>query len=309
MNIKETTQKIKNCFVQHDTVIDVTKRIELLLEDQSLGGEPEHLMIIGEPGVGKSRLLQRFAKRFPSVHHETYTEQPVVYVEVPSNCTPKKLIEEILVAMGSPFAVRGDVAQKTRQLKALFKGCKVRMVLLDEANHLVERGTNKSFFQMADALKELANTSNVIWVLAGVPQTRALIEANDQLRSRFRDVITLRAFSADSPEHESAFVGVLNALQSLLGQFAGVDLAAQHRARQILYACGGRLRELRKLLVRALQLAAMRASVKLTDKDLREAFKEVIYPNAPINRDPFNNQFDGYPLIRAGEPFAEARRT
>jgi Cdc6-like AAA superfamily ATPase len=309
MDKMEVIKKVKNCFVQHKSIADLLSRMESLLEDHAMGGEPEHLMVIGDTGVGKSRLLQKFAKKFPPVHHDTYTELPVVYVEVPSNCTPKKLLSEILATMGSPFAGRGDASQLTRQLKTLVGQCKVRMVLLDEANHLVERGTNKSFFQMADALKELANTSNLTLVVAGVAQTRALIEANDQLRSRFRDVIELKAFSAETPAHEAQFKGVLDALQGLLGPYGGTALSEPMRARKLLHACGGRLRELRKLLVRAIQTASTRANCKLTESDLHTAFRAVIFPGAAPDRDPFHKDFSGYPLVKAGEPFAEARRT
>lgn len=308
MDKTDVIKQVKNCFVQHESVTDLLSRMESLLEDHAVGGEPEHLMVIGETGVGKSRLLQKFAKKFPPVHHDAYTELPVVYVEAPSSCTPKKLISEILATMGSPFAGRGDVSQLTRQLKTLVGQCKVRMVLLDEANHLVERGTNKSFFQMADSLKELANTANLTLVVAGVAQTRALIDANDQLRSRFRDVVELKAFSAATPAHEAQFKGVLDALQGLLGPFRGVNLSDPVLARKLLHACGGRLRELRKLLVRAVHIAPTRASCKLKESDLHAAFLAVIFPGAKPERDPFHKDFSGYPLVKSGEPFAEARR-
>jgi len=128
------------------------------------------------------------------------------------------------------------------------------------------------------------------------------------LRSRFRDVIELKAFSAESVQLEAQFRGVLDALQGMLGPFRGVDLTEPARARKLLHASGGRLRELRKLLVRAVHVSSARPKPTLTDDDLQAAFLSVIFPNAAAKRDPFDKAFSGYPLVKSGEPFAEARR-
>lgn len=61
----------------------------------------------------------------------------------------------MLAALGSPYAKAGNEADKLEQLLTLLRSCKVRLILLDECNHLADRGAQKTHHSMADGIKEL----------------------------------------------------------------------------------------------------------------------------------------------------------
>ena len=291
------------------------KHVELLLEEMSelfaLGEqayEAPHLVVLGEPGMGKSRLVTYFCARHPRVEHEEVTEVPVLRVDVPSNCSPKMLAGEMLRELGSPYWNVGDLAERTFQLKTLLKACRVRLVVLDEMNHLADRGAAKTHYAAADWLKLLTDQSRLPFVLTGIPTVRALLEINDQLRDRFRNVKTLDPLSVEDDTQLKRTQTVLNAYKKLLGDLPHADFTDGAMARQIIFATAGRLRPLRNLLVRGVEISASAKPSALKEEQLRQAFEQAIWPNCPNNRNPFSNKFDGFPLIRAGEPYAASVR-
>lgn len=293
-------------FVGHfPQFVRIQKRLAELIEHESAASEPEGLAIVGETGTGKTTLLSSFARRFPRVNHDEFTEIPVVYASVPARCTIKRLSGLLLQAMGSPLWNRGDEEDRTFQLKTLIRGCKVRLILLDEVNHLGERGASKTHYEVGDWIKQLSQDAPVVIVLVGTSTAAVLWETNEQLASRY-EVLTLEPLSAESGRSPE-FRAVLKAFSQLMAGLKVVNLTDERMTRLMAFATGGRLREIRKLLVRAVALAEEAGSVEIEMDTLRRAFEQVIYEKAPVKRNPFDKSFDGLPLIAPGEPFALRR--
>jgi len=264
--------------------------------------EPECLAVIGQTGTGKTTLLRTFAKRYPRNEHEHYTEVPVLYLEVPSNCTIKRLAGFMLQTLGTPFWNHGDEEGRTNQLLTLLKGCNVRVVILDEVNHLADRGAAKTHYQIGDWIKQLSRRSGVPIVLAGTPSASILWETNEQLADRY-EVVTVEPLSME-PHRVRELRSVLMTFQRLMDGLNVVDLTHDKNCRSIVFATAGRLRDIRKLLVRAVDIAQSEQSLDITRSTLARAFTQVIYPGATPKRNPFDDKFDGLPLTGAGEPFA-----
>ena len=314
MNMAQTTTRdaitraIRRSFARFPHVKTTLAELERLCSYDCADEEAEHLLIIGESGVGKSTLLRRFRDLHPPVARDEYTEVPVLYVALDSACSIKKLARSLLLELGSKYWDKGDESQLTYQLICLLRGCKVRLVILDEVNHLVDRGGEKTHHNIADWIKRLSDATHLPFVLAGIPRAERLLDTNDQLRSRFRQVISIQPFSMEDKSHENEFRSVLLSFQKLLDGIRSVDLSHPTVARSIVFATGGRLREIRKLLIRAVELAFERSVPQLTTADLSRAFETVIYRDAADARNPFSKRFSRVPLTKPGEPFAPIGR-
>ena len=302
------TRAIRRSFARFPHVKATLGELERLFSYDCADEEAEHLLIIGESGVGKSTLLRRFRDLHPPVARDEYTEVPVLYVALDSACSIKKLARSLLLELGSKYWDKGDESQLTYQLIYLLRGCRVRLVILDEVNHLVDKGGEKTHHNIADWIKRLSDATHLPFVLAGIPRAERLLDTNDQLRSRFRQVISIQPFSMEDKDRESEFRSVLLSFQRLLGEIPSVDLSHRTIARAFVFATGGRLREIRKLLIRAVELAFERPSPQLMAADLSRAFETVIYRDAADARNPFSKRFSGTPLTRPGEPFAPIGR-
>lgn len=270
------------------------------------GQEPDFLLLLGEPGTGKSTLLKYFARQHPRIVHETFTEVPVLYVPIPFQCSTSGLLSAELRELGSPMWDKGTDRDKLEQLTTLSKACRVRLIVPDEVNHLIDRGKEKTHYKAGDCIKQTGDNSFVPHVLAGIPRSRALLETNEQLADRM-EVMTLERFSPD-PSSRYTIADALGVFHGLLEAVMAFDLAHPVLAEKLAFATDGRLRAMRRVLVRAIQIAFRKPTPKITVKDLEQAFLEMIFPGAPPERNPFSKKFNKRPLDRAGEPFAPRRQ-
>lgn len=295
-------------FVHFHHVKRVLARLEHMYEYQCMHEEAEHLMLIGESGVGKSTLLSNYARKHPVIEHQELTEIPVLYVPLGQAPSPKTMASTMLLALGDPKWNLGKEADLTARLVFLIKTCRVRIVIVDEVNHLVDRGGEKTLHTTADWLKRLVDATRVSFVLAGIPRSRRVLATNDQLRGRFREVIEIERFSVANARAEHEFRSVLNVFKGYLRDLPTVDISNKVMVRVFAFATDGRLRDIRRLLVRAVELAYAKPAPQLTTSVLAEAFRSVIYPGCPNERNPFHKQFNEMPLVKGDEPFAPVER-
>lgn len=305
-------KRVRRFFGHFPQVVNIRDRMVAAIEYQSGDEEAEHLMLLGDPGTGKTTLLRWICKAFPHKEHLEFTEIRVLYAEVPAACNIKKLAGAILLAMGSPFWNKGGEEERSHQLRTLLSECRTRVVILDEVNHLVDRGQAKTHEAVADWIKQFARQSKVTLVLAGVSRSRALLEANDQLADRFREVLELRPLGIGDKAQVKEFAAVMKAFEQAMEGVQHVDLAAISVLKPLAFATGGRLRAIRKLLVRAIELVAKDAAdgkpAIINLAVLERAFLEVIFRKATPEQNPFSKKFRKTPLIKAGEPFARSGR-
>jgi Cdc6-like AAA superfamily ATPase len=296
---------LRGCFGKFRHVVDIHNRMNELMQYSCQSEEPEYLVLLGETGVGKSTLLKRFLKDHPRIEHPEFTEIPVLYAEIPSRCTIKMLVSHLLSEMRSPFWNRGDELERTRQFVKLLKTTKVRLILLDEVNHLVDRGKEKSHYTVGDWVKQLGTRSGLPIVLTGIPRSKQLFETNEQLADRFGEIVYIEPMSAEEQDPHS-IRSAMTVFKTVLGDLDTIDLTTSSALKCFAYASGGRLRGIRRILVRAVELAYANAKPKpkINMTTLSKAFKQVIYPKAPPTRDPFDKKFNGVPLTQAGEPYA-----
>lgn len=298
----QLTRALRGSFAKFSHVKLIHERMDQLREYECVNEEPESIAVIGDTGTGKSTLLKRYERSHPRVEHEELTEISVLYAEVPSRCTVKKLATILLRALGSKWSEVGDEESRTHQLVVLLKNCKVRLVILDEVNHLVDRGKERSHYAVADWIKQLISASRISFVLSGTPKVRTLLETNEQLNNRFGEVFQLKPFSA-SATAENSIAKAMTAFKKILGNFPTIPLSDPENLRLFAFATGGRLRSICKLLVRSVELACAEEKPKIDLVILAKAFSEVIYRDAPETRNPFLTKFDGTPLTKSGEPF------
>lgn len=300
----EIVKDIRLSFINFSHVKRIQAALDRMHEYRCGNEEAEHFMLLGESGVGKSTLLCRYVEKHPAIEHEELTEVPVLYAALGQSPTPKILANTLLKALGDPKWHVGKEVELTARLVFLIRQCRVRLVIIDEANHLIDRGGEKTLHTAADWLKRLVDATRVSFVLAGIPRTRRLLETNDQLRERFREVIEIDRFSVANTSAELEFRSVLKVFRMYLRDLPTIDISGAAITRLFAFATDGRLRDIRRLLVRAVELAYERADPRLTDAILAESFRTVIYPGASDKRNPFHKAFNEMPLVKGDEPFA-----
>lgn len=299
-----TVQRIRTNFIHFPHVQRILTSLDRIYNYHCINEEADHIMLVGESGVGKSTLLAMYANKHPPIEHEEFTEVPVLYAALGPTPTPKTLAHTLLKALGDQKWYMGREVELSARLVFLIKQCHVRLVIIDEANHLIDRGGEKTLHTAADWIKRLVDATRVSFVLAGIPRTARLLDTNDQLRDRFREVIEIERLSIDPEPAALEFCSALRIFKRYLKDLPTIDISSPDVTSLFAFATDGRLRDIRRLLVRAVELAYEQPSPKLTDLILAESFRQVIYPCAPDDRNPFHHTFNKTPLVRIGEPFA-----
>jgi hypothetical protein len=168
----DVVKDIRLSFIHFPHVQRILAALDRMREYQCGNEEAEHIMLLGESGVGKSTLLVMYAKNYPAIEHEELTEVPVLYVVLGPSPTPKTLAHTLLKALGDPKWNVGREVELTARLVFLIWQCRVRLVIIDEANHLIDRGGEKTLHTSADWIKRLVDATRASCVLAGIPRTK-----------------------------------------------------------------------------------------------------------------------------------------
>jgi Cdc6-like AAA superfamily ATPase len=306
-DIAPTIRKIRGFYGKFPQVVRIEKGLKELVAFRCVDEEPECMAIVGETGTGKSTVLAKFASRHPRIEHREFTEIPVLLVPVPAKCTIKLLSSRILRTMGSPFAGRGNEEDLTYQLLTLLKKCKTRLIIFDEVNHLADRGGEKSHYMVGDWIKSLSSESKVPIALAGTHAAKVLWMTNEQLGDRFHEAIQLRPL-AHGDRHRKELKTVLKAFSSLITCMEMPDFQQDHHAAAMAMASGGRLRNIRALFVRAMQIRSRETGPHDPEEVFAQAFRECIFTDSPDERNPFTRKFTGKALTGTGEPYAPRRQ-
>jgi hypothetical protein len=164
---------------------------------------PPCLAILGETGAGKTTLLDDWLTRQKYQRSETSSGslQPYLYVSVPAKASIKGTAAAFLSTLGDPNSARGTQWNMVNRLYALIKSCQVRMIFVDEFQHLLNRDTQRVLNEVADFLKDLINQTRVPMILVGQPgEAEPILQTNPQLSRRVGSPRYLKSFPWERSE-------------------------------------------------------------------------------------------------------------
>ncbi len=267
-------------------------------------GVASNHLILGSSGCGKTTLCKLLVSQYPERTESERNVIPVLYIEIPALASIKSLVEGLLSKLGDPAPWAGTISDKTSRLCRLVVGCGVFIIILDEMQHVHDRGRDLTISKAADWIKGFSNAAGCPFALVGLPRTQNLLDANEQLRRRFSATIFLERFNMDDPGGINEFAGIV------ISFLEGLPLRCSLRPDvsiddllQFYYATDGRIGYLASLLSRALLLAHVDGVWTIDRNLLERAFLTEIWYQGVGELNPFSAQFCGRSLSEYGEPF------
>ena len=261
---------------------------------------PRSLRIVGFSGTGKSYLIAEVLKRFPPETTALGVRIPVLCIEIPSPPTIKTLLIEILKALNDPDPTHGTTINMEFRALKLLKNAGVELLLVDEAQHFVGKGSKVSAKLVANMFKTLINKTRLPVVILGTPSSRKLFNVAGQLRSRIPQELTLPAFNWEVAGERETFMGIVSA-QLPLGYSNDDYLLSEETGLRLWFATYGVLRFVTFMLEELRDMAPKHEV--MNSAVLSEAFRQRVWAGAKAHRDPFDEKFDGRPLVFDHEPF------
>lgn len=285
---------VEDTLVPHTAYEEATRRLEQCFHYARGTQEPICFALFGESRTGKSRVLEECNFRHPSLRDAEGLVVPILRVTTPSKPTVKGLAELMLGAMEDPKFDKGTEIAKTRRLVKLMREARTRMVVIDEFQHFVDKGSLKVMHHVADWLKTLVDDCKVALVVAGLPTCSAVLEQNEQLRGRFLSPHVMPRFDWDKEADRIEFVGILESLHlSLRREFDMPDLMGPEMAFRCYCGSGGLVGYVTKFL-RQMVWNAWDANTKtITLEDMLRAHEEAVWHDHGLQEfpSPFSKQF------------------
>jgi len=269
---------VESTLIPHQAFEEAIRRIEQCLTYSSNASEAICIALVGESRTGKSRVLEECEARHPVIRDNEGLNVPILRVTTPSKPSVIGLAELMLRAMGDPLFDRGTENSKTSRLQALMQNCGTRMVMIDEFQHFVDKGSHKVMHHVADWLKILVDDSNVALVVAGLPTCLAVLEQNEQLAGRFLSPIFMPRFDWLHDEQREEFKAILGAFhESLSIHFDLPVLDGDEMAFRCYCGTGGLIGYLSKFLRQMVwnALDANKRSISL--QELEKAHNESVW--------------------------------
>lgn len=215
---REIRRAVETLIFEHLTFVEAVAKLRGRVQDTLDGFNPCFEMLLGTSRCGKTEVLEAIAREYPSTSVDGLTNTPVLIVYVQSGGGTRALDEAVIRALNVPMPrnVVGENGLKEFMFKQL-KIAKVRVILFDEASHLVERGTRIVSAAASDWFKVLHTKAvNIGVVMSGIPRLKRLIDENVQLRNRVSQPIVLPPYRYDDQIHRKAFA---NCVATFLGEF------------------------------------------------------------------------------------------
>jgi hypothetical protein len=253
--------------------------------------DPECIALLGRFRTGKTTLVESFCDQHPRVIREEMTVVPVLKAVVPAKASMNTMLTGLLAALGDPLAERGSMGVKYYRLQRFIVDCGVRMIILDEANHFVDRDSERVLHDVSNTMKTLAKEQNVACVLVGLPYTEEVLKVNEQFGSLFGDPLVLEPFQWDEeqPKTVEEFRIFLHQVEGQLPLAEQSCLSSKEMAWRCFVATHGKVGYVMRLLRRAAEDAVREGEPGLSRELLFAAFQHTLAGKRRSVGNPFTN--------------------
>jgi Cdc6-related protein, AAA superfamily ATPase len=289
--LKRRVEHVKKIIVHHPVYKDVLEELEMRFDLGEDSVAPDCLYLFGPTGAGKSTVTSEFTNRYPREEVITdsreYTRIPVLHVKVPSKATPRSLASKILFDMGDPNHFRGTESELTSRVHHLIEKCDVKMVVLDEFQHLIDSDTLHVLVTASNWVKTFTEEIKIPVVLCGMPESMRIFINNPQLDRRFTNKIELPPFRYGTAAEITTFRKFLREVEKQLPFADQSNLSDTAIADRIYYTSLGVPFYVMQLLIEATTYAVTAGCDRIELRHMNQAFKKIKQTARPFTMNPF----------------------
>ena len=211
LNAEERIQRIRaDRWISYPRAEAALVKLETLMSFPERARMP-NLLIVGESGMGKTMIIEKFIRDHPASFDETtgWLHMPVVAVQMVSGPDESRFYRRILAAIGAPEPPRATLAVLESLALRLLSELRPGMLVIDEI-HSLQAGTTREQARFLNMLRFLGNELRVPLVCVGTAQARNALRTDDQLVRRFE------AFALPPWREGEDVIGLISTLQRTL---------------------------------------------------------------------------------------------
>lgn len=295
VEIKIRKEHVENIIIQHPKFMATFNEIKEHHLLATTSPEPKGLFLYGDTGVGKTSILREYTARYPQYIEDGIVKKPILYSKVPVGATPKSVASSILLGLGDPNYDRGTEINLTKRLtRFLYKDkCDVKMIIIDEFQHIIDRDTDKVLKKASDWVKSFAEDAGIAMIICGLPESSKIFERNEQLDRRFSLKHGMKKFEYETKEQQLEFRGFLNSIDEVLPFSLRSNLSKKYLSDKIYYATKGIPYYVKLLLIESTVLALKSGRDFIDEIDLDMAYERINISKRKFAINPFRiDNFD-----------------
>lgn len=166
------------------------KKVEYGARSAAYGMRASGVWLFGEAGSGKTTALNECKRRLKAAD-DLDSDLPVMLLTLLPGPTMHSIVRDLLQHLKYPFANSRTFSERAGILFEALKKKRVRVIMLDEIQHIVEGNRTTNQTEIRDFLKRLMDETNVCLVLCGIQSGKKLRSNDEQLASRVPAEVTL----------------------------------------------------------------------------------------------------------------------
>ncbi len=288
LTYNEKIRYIDQLRISYPKMNQILQKIEECHHSTETFERPLCMRINGPSGSGKTTLVNIHQKKYPDINTDAGIEKPTLYSRIPCPAYIGGLATKLLNDLGDPFYNRpGKITLHTQRLYKLLKACKVKIIFLDEVQHLVDRNSQKLLRDSSDWFKELIDETGIPVVFLGMSDSNKIFIENEQLANRVRLVENTAPFEFDDTFKKFLYLFDLSLPLEELSGLADSDIS-----KRIHISTGGLIKNISDLLIESTSIALQNSARKISIPILAKAWNKILYNFLESN--PFLPESENY---------------
>lgn len=261
---------LEHRFIAHERINDIFDYADYLM-NRPPRSRSAGMVIVGEPGAGKTDLLEQLHDRYPSerARRGVIATRPTLLFSLCGVREAREFYIRMLAALGCPEG--GGVSGREREqlVLKLARACALKLLLIDEIQDVL-KGTHAQQTRTLETLRFVMNELKVVLIVAGSEEAEMAISLDLHLSARLK-LKRLPKWVAD--DYLAHF---LQAMESSLPLQLPSRLHAQGTMKLIVKLTGGQTDAIVTLIGNAGALAVTEGGERITHTLLERAKYE--YP-------------------------------
>lgn len=196
INLYDAQRAVGNLTIHTPYYTEANKYISRLI-DTGASPKPKVGFLTGESGHGKTTICKMLLLKYPEQVTAELTTKPIVYITLSTDASVGDVLKSLYYSLqGVPMPSKGSNKDKEFVITEKLKDLKVKLIIIDEAQHAIKGATNEHGRTGAfiNTLKTLLDGAHVPILVTGLPTLKNL-RTLDTKNKDFSEQLRRRSFT------------------------------------------------------------------------------------------------------------------